>query len=202
MAWLGRTCIVTRRAPGAPQASRMHIWDEQVTHRAPGERDASRMQASDTRRTTHVVEFLPERVRLVGAPGALRNVELSVLGWRTEGGETVLVCRLVDGSPGTIPARWTDLPARRAAEPALGVLAAPQAWRLLGVRLAALKERCPGQGQACRENGGGDVRAAGSCDQHRAGGGGGDVGDVVTAGPAGSRVGVGAVGGASDRGRA
>jgi hypothetical protein len=40
--------------------------------------------------TTHAVEFLPERVRLVAAPGALRDVELAVLGWRTEGGETAL----------------------------------------------------------------------------------------------------------------
>jgi hypothetical protein len=38
------------------------------------------------RRTTHVVDVLPERVRLVDAPGELRNVELDVLGWRTEEG--------------------------------------------------------------------------------------------------------------------
>ena len=64
------------------------------------------------RRTTHVVDPLPERVRLVAAPGELRGVELEVLGWRTEDGEMALLCRLVDGSAGTIPARWTDLPWR------------------------------------------------------------------------------------------
>jgi hypothetical protein len=36
------------------------------------------------------VEFLPERVRLVAAPGGLRDVELEVLGvavgWRGDGG--------------------------------------------------------------------------------------------------------------------
>jgi hypothetical protein len=68
------------------------------------------------------VEVLPERVRLVAAPGDLCDVELEVLGWRTEGGETALICRLIDGSSGTIPARWTDLPARRAAERPLGVI--------------------------------------------------------------------------------
>src|SRR5215211_3606207 len=83
------------------------------------------------RRTTHVVDRLPERVRLVDAPGGLRGVELGVLGWRNEEGETALVCRLVDGSAGTIPARWTDLPRRVAPEPALGGLGSPAAWRLL-----------------------------------------------------------------------
>ena len=53
---------------------------------------------------------LPARVRLVAAPGAARGVELEGFGWRTEYGETVVRCRLVDGSVGTIPARWTDLP--------------------------------------------------------------------------------------------
>ena len=71
-------------------------------------------------RTTHVVDVLPERVRLVAAPGELRDVELEVLGWRTEDGETALICRLVDGSSGTVPARWTDLPRRVAPAPALG----------------------------------------------------------------------------------
>ena len=78
------------------------------------------------------MEVLPERVRLVAAPGDLRDVELEVLGWRTEDGETALICRLVDGSSGTIPARWTDLPARRAVERPLGVVGTPAAWRLLG----------------------------------------------------------------------
>jgi hypothetical protein len=65
-------------------------------------------------RTTHVVDPLPVRVRLVGAPGELRGVELEVLDWSTDqwSGETAVICRLVDGSPGEIPARWTDLPWR------------------------------------------------------------------------------------------
>jgi hypothetical protein len=71
------------------------------------------------------VDVLPERVRLVDAPGELRGVELRVLGWRTEGGETALICRLVDGSTGTVPARWTDVPLRVPAETPLGVLATP-----------------------------------------------------------------------------
>jgi hypothetical protein len=74
---------------------------------------------------------LPERVRLVAAPAALRDVELVVLGWRTEDGETALICRLVDGSSGTIPARWTDLPSRGVVEPRLVTVATPEAWRLL-----------------------------------------------------------------------
>jgi hypothetical protein len=89
------------------------------------------------------VEFLPERVRLVAAPGELRDVELAVLGWRTEDGETALICRLVDGSTGTIPARWTDLPWRVAPEVAVGGVGSPAGWRLLlarGERLARRQE--------------------------------------------------------------
>jgi hypothetical protein len=83
---------------------------------------------------------LPEWVRLVAAPGALRDVELVVLGWRTEDGETALICRLVDGSTGTIPARWTDLPWRVEPERAVGGVGSPAGWRLLlarGERLAS-----------------------------------------------------------------
>jgi hypothetical protein len=97
---------------------------------------------------------LPERVRLAHAPGDLRDVEVAVLGWRTEAGETTLVCRLLDGSAGTIPARWTDLPLRVIPERPLGVLASPPAWRLLLVRVAAVSERCPRPGRACAETGG------------------------------------------------
>ena len=75
---------------------------------------------------------LPERVRLVAAPGGLRGVELEVLGWRTEEGEIELCCRLIDGSAGTIPARWTDLPRRAPEQAPFGVLGSPAAWRLLG----------------------------------------------------------------------
>ena len=84
----------------------------------------------------------------MAAPGNLGDVELDVLGWRTEDGETALVCRLIDGSSGTIPARWTDLPRRQAVERPLGVVGTPEAWRLLGERLAGLRARCPGRGRA------------------------------------------------------
>ena len=79
------------------------------------------------RRTTHVVEFLPARVRLIAAPGRLRDVVLEVLGWSTDrwSGETVLLCRLLDGSAGEIPARWTDLPWREPPVAAVGGLGSP-----------------------------------------------------------------------------
>ena len=64
---------------------------------------------------------LPERVRLVAAPGALRDVELGGVRVADGAGETVVSCRLVDGSVGTIPARWTDLPAGRVGGEPLGV---------------------------------------------------------------------------------
>src|SRR5215211_943179 len=135
-------------------------------------------------RTTHVVDVLPERVRLVDAPGELRGVELRVLGWRTEEGETALVCRLVDGSTGTIPARWTDLPRRLRAAPSLGVLATPAGWRLLGERLRGLKARRPCRGAASVENGGGHVRAARAAGGRAGDGGAGDgVGDAAARAP-------------------
>ena len=82
-------------------------------------------------------------MRLVAAPGALRDVELEVFGWRTEHGETVVRCRLVDGSVGTIPARWTDLPRRVQAQPSVGGFGSPAAWRLLLARVERLAERQP-----------------------------------------------------------
>ena len=39
-------------------------------------------------------------MRLTEAPGDLGGVELEVLGWRTEEGETALICRLPDGEFG------------------------------------------------------------------------------------------------------
>jgi hypothetical protein len=68
--------------------------------RAP-RRGASCRCRSSRRRTTHVVDPLPERVRLVNAPGDLLDRELEVLGWTTDGDETALICRLADGSAGT-----------------------------------------------------------------------------------------------------
>ena len=47
-------------------------------------RCASCRSPASSGRTTHVVEFLPERVRLIAAPGELRDVELGVLGWSTD----------------------------------------------------------------------------------------------------------------------
>ena len=78
---------------------------------------------------------------MVDAPGGLRDRELAVLGWTTDdgSGELVLLCRLVDGSGGEIPARWTDLPLRVEREPTVGGLGSLAAWRLLlarGERLA------------------------------------------------------------------
>src|SRR6202453_4637456 len=127
-----------------------------LCQRGRGSMDASQSSSSATaggRRTTHVVDVLPERVRLVDAPGELRDVELDVLGWRTEAGETALICRLVDGSSGTVPARWTDLPRRVAAGPELGVLASPAGWRLLSDRLEGLRaRRRPQRGAVSGEN--------------------------------------------------
>jgi hypothetical protein len=84
------------------------------------------------------VDPLPARVRLVGAPGALRDVELEVFGWRTEHGETMVRCRLVDGSMGTIPARWTDLPRVGLSAEPLEVTVSPTAWRRLREQVEAL----------------------------------------------------------------
>jgi hypothetical protein len=81
------------------------------------------------------VDPLPGRVRLVAAPGELRGLELEVRGWTTDeqSGEIALVCRLVDGSVGEIPARWTDLPARVKTPPAVGGFGSPRrggcCWR-------------------------------------------------------------------------
>jgi hypothetical protein len=102
------------------------------------------------------VDPLPERVRLVAAPGELRGLELDVRGWTTDeqSGEIALACRLVDGSVGEIPARWTDLPARVKTPLAVGGFGSPAAWRLLLARGERLEERQradrPGRGRAGR----------------------------------------------------
>jgi hypothetical protein len=90
--------------------------------------------------------LLPERVRLVAAPGGLRDRELLVLGWTTddESGELALLCRLVDGSAGEIPARWTDLPVRGELPRVVGGVGSPAAWRLLLARGERLVERSGG----------------------------------------------------------
>ena len=85
---------------------------------------------------------MQERVRLVAAPAGLRDLELEVRGWTTDeqSGEIALSCRLVDGSVGEIPARWTDLPVWAEPGRPVGGFGSPMAWRLLlarGERLAA-----------------------------------------------------------------
>src|SRR5436190_24391696 len=98
------------------------------------------------RRTTHVVEPLPDRVRLVDGPGELRDREVEVLGWTTEGDETALIYRLADGSAGSLPARWTDLPWRVRPEATIGAVASPAGWRALLERAEALPGRRPRRG--------------------------------------------------------
>lgn len=153
-------------------------------------------------RTTHVVDSLPERVRLVEAPGELRNVELEVLGWTSEAGETVLICRLVDGSTGTIPARWTDLPWRAQPELAVGGLGSPAGWRLLLARAERVRARRPGRGRASSENGGDDVGTARACDERGGTGGSGGMGGAAVRAPGGVDAQARAAAGAADGGRA
>jgi hypothetical protein len=76
----------------------------------------------------------------------LRDRELEVLGWTTddESGEIALLCRLVDGSAGDIPARWTDLPVRVESQRAVGGFGSPAGWRLLLARGERLGEQRPG----------------------------------------------------------
>src|SRR4051812_33343286 len=93
--------------------------------------DGSCRSRASRRRTTHIVDPLPERVRLIAAPGELRGIELEVLGWRTWAGELVLRCRLRDGSVGQIPAAWTDLPPREAAGRPVVALGSAAGWRVL-----------------------------------------------------------------------
>ena len=82
----------------------------------------------------------------MAAPGALRDVVLEVLGWRVDDGETLLTCRLVDGSVGRVPAAWTDLPLRVAASRPLGVLGSPAGWRRLAEVAAGVGDvRCRAQ---------------------------------------------------------
>jgi hypothetical protein len=77
------------------------------------------------------VDPLPERVRLVAAPGELRGRELEVLGWQNRDGVTSVICRLVDGAPGAVPACWTDLSERAPGERRVSAIASLAGWRLL-----------------------------------------------------------------------
>jgi hypothetical protein len=98
------------------------------------------------------VDSLPERVRLVAAPGGLRGLELEVRGWSTDeqSGEIALSCRLVDGSVGEIPARWTDLPSVVEPRPPIGGFGSPAAWRLLLARSERLADRARARKRAAR----------------------------------------------------
>ena len=113
------------------------------------------------RRTTHVVDPLPARVRLVDAPGELRGVELEVLGWRTERGETALRCRLIDGSVGDDPGALDRSAARvgvGAAAGRAGVAGGRGGCWASGSSGCVSGVRCGPR--ACGENGGADVGTA------------------------------------------
>jgi hypothetical protein len=108
------------------------------------------------------VDPLPERVRLIAAPGGLRDVELGVLGWRTDvvSGELVVLCRLVDGSAGEIPARWTDLPWRVEPDVPVGGFGSPAGWRLLLARGERLSKQRPQRvRRVAKRSGGGTMEA-------------------------------------------
>ena len=89
----------------------------------------------------------------MAAPGGLQGRELAVLGWTTDddSGEVALLCRLVDGSAGEIPARWTDLPVRVEPQRPVGGVGSPAAWRLLlarGERLAGRRSDAAGEARS------------------------------------------------------
>jgi hypothetical protein len=157
---------------------------------------------SSRRRTTHVVDPLPKRVRLVDAPGSLRDRELEVLSWTTDSDQTALICRLPDGTAGRLPARWTDLPRRIEPKTVVGGIGSPAGWRLLLARAGELRGRRPVRGRVSGENGGARVRTAGVGDWLRSGGGRGGVGDAAGEEATGSDVATGAPFGADGGGRA
>ena len=139
---------------------------------------------SSRQHTTHVVDPLPDRVRLVAAPGELRGRELEALRWENRDGVTTVICRMVDGAPGAVPACWTDLPEREPGEPAVGAVASLSGWRLLLERGERLRSR-PRRRGASGENGGGDVGTARARGQRGGGRGAGvGVGDAPGGGPA------------------
>ena len=161
--------------------------------RSPGVRvprsDDSCRSRTGSGRTTHVVEVLPAQVRLIDAPGELRDVVLDVLGWSTDDftGETVLLCRLLDGTAGEIPARWTDLPWRETPVAPVGGLGSPVGWRLFLARGERLRR--PRRGRVSVENGGarvGTARVSGGRGDGRSGSGVGDAAGRAPAGGCGS----------------
>ena len=84
--------------------------------------------------------------------GRTPGVELAVLGWTIDevSGEMALFCRLVDGSAGEIPARWTDLPVRVEPQRAVGGFGSPAGWRLLLARGERLAGGCGGGAREAR----------------------------------------------------
>jgi hypothetical protein len=76
-----------------------------------------------------------------------------VLGWTTDGDEPALICRLPDGSAGTLPARWTDLPWQVEPAGVVGGIGSPAGSRLLLAHARELRRRRPRRGRAFRENG-------------------------------------------------
>jgi hypothetical protein len=93
---------------------------------------------------------LPDRVRLVGGPGALRVVVLQTRRWRHFEGALVIECTGPDGFEVFIPAGWTDLSLAPGGdpEPALEVIGTPDGWRRFGELLAGMRANHPGGARA------------------------------------------------------
>ena len=161
-----RPCALGRREPGDPFGR----GRERRRGGRPGRRGcrarspggSCRSRAS-RRRTTHVVDPLPERVRLVAAPGELRGVELEVLGWRTWDGRVDVAVPAGRwqrrGDPGGVDG--SAAAGGRAAR-SLGVLASPAAWRLFASAAGAGAVASSGARRSLRRNGGDRVGAVGA----------------------------------------
>jgi hypothetical protein len=144
----------------------------------------SRSGVAVKRRTTHVVDALPERVCLISAPGSLRGQVVEVDGWRHVEGELRVRCRTTDGARVLLPAAWTDLPRNVPEEtPLEELLATPDAWRRFTKIAGGLRGRRPPRAQGCfRNSGGGDAGSAGVDGRRGVDGGRGRVGDAARGG--------------------
>jgi len=118
---------------------------------------ASPWGAAVKRRTTHVVDPLPDRVRLIGAPGDLNGRVVEVDGWRHVAGELRIRCRTTDGARVLLPAAWTDLQPNTVTEhtPMAGLVATPAGWRRFAAVLTGVKVRRPPRSRVSVENDGG-----------------------------------------------
>jgi hypothetical protein len=85
-----------------------------------------------------VLGDLPERVRITWPHHRLVGAELAVHGWRHVGGEVHLRVRLLDGTMGCLPLRWTDLAPVTTSE---GTVLTVEAVRALRRQLEALAAR-------------------------------------------------------------